>query len=157
MKKLVKRKIKKMITNKEKERVQKEEDTKYMSINVYEEKTNEQPVGLEPKRLEEDKPETEDEEKEALRLLITKKHKIQDDEEDYDIILNTTRYIEEIVIGWIDRKLIDRVYDTTVKGKYQEVITDLENYNLWLSEPKVTGTKTIRVEIFFTVQTEYIL
>jgi len=34
-----------------------------------------------------------------------------------------------------------------------KVLTDLKDYNLWLSDPKLSGTKTTRVEIYFTIQT----
>ena len=36
----------------------------------------------------------------------------------------------------------------------KRILKDVRYYNDWLSEPKVTGNRVLRVELYFTVYTE---
>jgi len=42
------------------------------------------------------------------------------------------------------------VQDINEKNK---ILTDVTRYNEWISEPKVTGSRVIRVELFITLET----
>ena len=48
--------------------------------------------------------------------------------------------------------MIDGVYTMSEGEENNTVMTDLTNYNHWLSDAKKTGKHTIRVEVFFTIQ-----
>ena len=84
-------------------------------------------------------------------ILVTKKQRIEEEEEEQDVVIRTLCNIQGIVEYWIDQELIEGVKDIT-KDK-EEIMNVVTNYSLWLSEPKVTGTKVIKVEIFFIIKT----
>jgi len=101
----------------------------------------------------EDDNEEETAETRFVKVLVTKTHKNQEEDDDYDTVINTTRVIECLVTGWIEKEYVQGVKDM----ENNNVMTDLRDYNLWLSEPKMTGTETTRVEIYFTIQTNMTL
>jgi len=85
-----------------------------------------------------------------IKILLTKTYKVTDNDEPQDVQIDLVRYTEEIVKKWIDRKNV-----AGVRSIYDgEVVVDLSDYNMWLSEPRVSGTNTLRVEVFFTVETD---
>jgi len=55
-----------------------------------------------------------------------------------------------LVKFWINQDLIKGVKDIT--NDKEMILNIVTNYSLWLSELKVTGSKVIRVEIFFTIR-----
>ena len=59
------------------------------------------------------------------------------------------RYVESVVAKQIIRNDIVGVHDSCE----DKTITDLSNYNRWLSKIRTTGIKTLRVEVFFAVET----
>ena len=56
-----------------------------------------------------------------------------------------------LVENWISQKMINGVKDCS--NKQGEIINDVTNYSKWLSEPKVSGTRTLKVKIYFTINT----
>ena len=75
-------------------------------------------------------------------------YKLKEDDELQNFEADTAEYTKWLVEKWIKRKDIKGVQDTFTT----ETITDLTNLNLWLSETRKTGKKTVRVEVFFTAE-----
>ena len=87
-------------------------------------------------------------EKKYVKILLTKMYKLKEDDELQNFEADTAEYTKWLVEKWIKRKDIKGVQDTFTT----ETITDLTNLNLWLSETRKTGKKTVRVEVFFTAE-----
>ena len=83
-------------------------------------------------------------------ILIIKKQTITEEKDDQDIIISTCRNIQAIVKYWIQQKQIEGVKDMLEDG--DTFIKDVRDYSRWMSEPKVLGTRVIKVEIFFTIK-----
>ena len=83
------------------------------------------------------------------KVLLTKRKNIDDDEDDQDIVIETLRNTQDLVEHWIQQKLV-----VGVKDDHEEnmLIQDACACYQWLSEPKVTVTRVLRVEIFFTIK-----
>ena len=118
---------------------------------------DEQTENVEPAKTINETDEPELLEEKVMSILVTKRHKIQDEEEDQDIICDTTRTLEEIATSWIVRKMIAGVKDQQHTEEGEKHAKELQDCNIWLSDPKVTGTNAVQVEIFFTIKTEYAL
>ena len=86
---------------------------------------------------------------EYTKILLTKTHKIQEGEDPQDFEDNMAGYAERLVKRSMKRGDIKGVQDIN----NNKMITDLSDYNLWLSEPRMIGKKTISVEIYFAVET----
>ena len=85
-----------------------------------------------------------------VKLLVTKQKEITKDEDDQDIVIKTLCNIQDIIEYQIQNNLIEGVKDMMEKDK---VLKDICCYSDWLSEPKDTGNRVVRVEIYFTVIT----
>ena len=57
--------------------------------------------------------------------------------------------IQAIVEYWIQDEQIEGVKSSM----NEKVLKDIRCYSDWLSKPKVTGNRVLRVEIFFTIVT----
>jgi len=90
-------------------------------------------------------------ESEYLKLLVTKTHKIKDEEDHKDVELDTINHVAWIVNRWIDRGDIKGVYSFQEERLNKK---EIEEWNTWLSEPKTSGKNTMRVELYFTVETK---
>ena len=55
-------------------------------------------------------------------MLVTKRYKIQNNEEDQDVIYDITRMLEETVISWIMHKMIAGVKNAGTKKKERNVL-----------------------------------
>ena len=53
--------------------------------------------------------------------------------------------------------MITGAKDNLNEDNEEKHTSDLTDYNVWLSEPKVSGTNTMQVETYFTFKTEYAL
>jgi hypothetical protein len=106
---------------------------------------------------EDERPQAEDQIEEEgpvgqyVTILLTKHQKNQEDEEGMETAVEATHNIETMVTGWYERDII-----AGVKDMYDnKTITTFNDYNLYLSEARVSGRDTTRVEIFFTIDTTY--
>ena len=84
-----------------------------------------------------------------LKLLMIKTYKLKDDEDPQEIESDTALYAAWLMSKWIKRGDIEGVKDVFKN----ETIKDLTNYNFWLSKPRRTGKRTIKVELYFSVAT----
>ena len=86
-----------------------------------------------------------------VKLLVTKRTEVTEEEDDKDIVIETLQNTQDIVEYWIQNRQIQDVKNVMEEKK---IITDVQHYSNWVSEPKVTGNRVLRVEIFFTVVTK---
>ena len=87
---------------------------------------------------------------EAL-ILSAKTQCVQEDDDEQDVAIETLKNIQDIVEYWIEQGQIEGAL-----GTYEEnttCIKDTCDCSKWLSKPKASGTRTINVEIFFTMLT----
>ena len=84
-----------------------------------------------------------------MKILVTKTHKLKEDDNPDTIEIVLNRYVEFFVTRWIDRNDIIRVKNYNS----DETITTLADWNIQLSDVKVAGTNTLRAEVYFTVET----
>ena len=86
-----------------------------------------------------------------VKILVTKRKEVLDDEEEQEVVIEALRNIQDLVEYWIHSKMVEGVKDIVDNKK---VLTDITYYNDWMSEPKVTGSRVIRVEVYFTIKTK---
>jgi len=77
-----------------------------------------------------------------------------DEEEEQEVVIEVLRNCQDLVEYWIYSKMVDGVKDIVDKDK---VLTDVTRYSDWLSKPKVTDSRVIRVEIYFTIKTKTLI
>ena len=58
--------------------------------------------------------------------------------------------IQDIVECWTQQSQIEGVQD--MHQPNEQFIADARDYSQWMSEPKVIGTRVIKVEVFFTIK-----
>ena len=85
-----------------------------------------------------------------VKLLVMKQKEVTKEEDDQDIVIEMLRNNQDIVEYWIQNRQIQGVKDVIEEKK---VFKDIWCYSNWISKPKVTGNRVLRVEIFFTALT----
>ena len=74
-----------------------------------------------------------------------------EDKDDQDVVVETCRCMQVLVEHWIQQNQRE-----VAKEKVEEestFINDVTDCDQWMSEPKLIGSRVIRVEIFFTIKT----
>lgn len=123
-----------------------EEKTKEQSVIVHVHDKEEKQDKTDGENVEDIEPTAEN-----VKILLTKRKSVIEDEDDQDTVIETLRNAQDVIEYWIYTKLIEGVIDVVDKNK---VLTDVTCYSDWISEPKVTGKAVIRVEVFFTIKTK---
>ena len=86
----------------------------------------------------------------SVKILVTKRKEVTDEEEDQDVVIEALRNIQDLVEYWISSKMAESVQDIIESDK---ILQDVIGYSDWLSELKVIGSRVIRVEVYFTLIT----
>lgn len=118
--------------------------------NVQEPSTNENEEAQSAHQTQESE-EPNEEPDTDIKLLIAKWHKIQEEGDDQDLVIDTTRLITEMVLSWLERNIITGAKAYGDQGEEKDRVEKLDDHNQWLSEPKKQGTNAIKLEFFFTV------
>ena len=86
----------------------------------------------------------------GVKILVTKRKEVLDEAEDQEVVIEALQNTQDLVEYWILSNMAIGVQDINEKNK---ILTDITRYNKWISEPKVTGSRVIRVELFITLAT----
>ena len=103
---------------------EKEEDASQDNIQEPSMNENEE---AEPEDQIDESEEPEEEIDTATKLLVTKWHKIQEEGDDQDLVINTTRFIKEMVLSWIERNRITGVKVHGEEGEGEHRVEKLED------------------------------
>ena len=114
-------------------------DETVVKSNMQKDDSSEQKNGIEPEIMEEGHDIMyEEQPHDVIKILVTRRTHVDDEEEDDDdTTANALQKVEKLVRKWIKKDMVKGV----VHQFDNNITTEIENYNSWLSSTKVSGRK----------------